>query len=72
MLSLREWLACRFIPNRRWVYLPRVRERRRRQQLLAATNAAYGKLRADPEAWQGVVAERSAWDSALGDGLEEG
>jgi len=43
----------------------------RRQQLLEATNAAYGALREDAEGWSELDAERAAWDAALADGLEE-
>ena len=42
----------------------------RRQQLLAATNAAYDALRADPDVWQTHQAERAEWDTTLNDGLE--
>jgi hypothetical protein len=45
-------------------------EQYRRQRLLAATNAAYAALRADPEAWQALKEERAAWDVTLADGLE--
>jgi hypothetical protein len=41
----------------------------RRQRLLEQTNAAYGRLRADPDAWPEIDAERRAWDATLGDGL---
>jgi hypothetical protein len=43
----------------------------RRQQLLAATNAAYDALRADPRAWKMHQAERAEWDRTLNDGLEQ-
>jgi predicted transcriptional regulator len=46
-------------------------EQYRRQQLLAATNAAYTALQADSEAWAKLEHERSAWDETLADGLEE-
>lgn len=42
----------------------------RRQKLLEETNAAYAALRADPEAWAEVEAERRAWDATLDDGLK--
>lgn len=41
-----------------------------RQKLLEEINAAYGRLRADPKAWEREVAERRAWDNTIGDGLE--
>jgi predicted transcriptional regulator len=43
----------------------------RRQQMLAATNAAYAALAANPEAWHEVEAERELWDQTVGDGLEK-
>jgi hypothetical protein len=43
----------------------------RRQRVLAAANAAYARLRADPAAWADVQAERAAFDGTLADGLEE-
>ncbi len=45
-------------------------EQYRRQRLLAATNAAYAALCADPDAWQEVKEERVVWDVTLADGLE--
>lgn len=35
-----------------------------------ATNAGYAALRADPEAWARVEAERKLWDATLMDGLD--
>jgi len=46
-------------------------ENYRRQQLLAAANIAYAALRADPDAWAEMEAERTAWDATLADGLED-
>jgi hypothetical protein len=37
-----------------------------------ATNAGYAALRADPQAWAEVEAERKAWDATLMDGLDPG
>lgn len=45
-------------------------EQYRRRQLLAETNAAYGALRADPQAMQVWQAEQDEWEATLGDGLE--
>lgn len=42
----------------------------RRQRILELSSAAYAALRADPEKWQEVEAERKAWEATLGDGLE--
>jgi len=44
-------------------------EQYRRQRLLAATNAAYAALQADPAAQQELREERAAWDVTLADGL---
>lgn len=44
-------------------------EQYRRQRLLGLTNAAYARLRADPEAWREEQAERAAWEATLADGL---
>jgi predicted transcriptional regulator len=46
-------------------------EQYRRQRILQQTNDAYAALRADPEAWREVEAERALWDRALEDGLED-
>jgi hypothetical protein len=35
-----------------------------------AVNAGYAALRADPEAWAEVEAERKLWDATLLDGLD--
>jgi predicted transcriptional regulator len=43
----------------------------RRQQVLAATNAAYAELAGDPAAWQQVEAEREVWEQTVADGLEK-
>jgi len=46
-------------------------EQYRRQRLLAATNAAYAALQADPAALRALKEERAAWDVTLTDGLGE-
>jgi hypothetical protein len=46
-------------------------EHYRRQQLLAATNAAYAALQTDPPAWAEMERERLDWDQTLADGLVE-
>ena len=40
------------------------------RQFWSAVNAGYAALRADPEAWAEVEAERRAWDATLRDGLD--
>lgn len=51
--------------------LARAVEQYRRSLILDLTNRAYAALRADPEAWAEVEAERGDWDATLGDGLED-
>jgi predicted transcriptional regulator len=41
----------------------------RRQRIIDQANAQYAALRADPEAWAEVEAERAVWDATLMDGL---
>jgi hypothetical protein len=40
------------------------------RQFWDAVNAGYAALRADPEVWAAVEAERRAWDATLMDGLD--
>ena len=40
------------------------------EAFLDEVNAAYARLRADPEAWDEELAERRLWDRTIGDGLE--
>jgi predicted kinase len=42
----------------------------RRQRLLALTNEAYARLRAEPDAWRELEDERASWNETLSDGLE--
>lgn len=46
-------------------------EAERRGRILAAANAEYASLAADPAAQAEVAEERAAWDATLADGLEE-
>lgn len=46
-------------------------ERLRADEFFAAVDAAYGALRADPNAWAEESDERAAWETTLGDGLED-
>jgi predicted transcriptional regulator len=46
-------------------------EQYRRQQILDAANVQYAALRADPEAWAEIEAERAIWEATLLDGLED-
>lgn len=41
----------------------------RRQQMLAAINAGYTTLRADPAAWATYQDELHGWEATLADGL---
>ena len=51
--------------------LARAVEAYRRKLILEQTNAAYGALRKDPEAWAEMLKERAEWDATLLDGLED-
>ncbi len=42
----------------------------RRQLFFEQLNAGYAELRADPEAWAEMEAERKVWDATLTDGLD--
>jgi hypothetical protein len=42
-----------------------------RRGFLAGVNADFAVLRNDPTAWQEELAERTAWDCTLADGLNE-
>ena len=41
----------------------------RRQRFLEQVNAAYARLRSDPQAWEAFEGERRGWDATLADGL---
>jgi hypothetical protein len=43
----------------------------RRSTLLEKTNDAYARLRDDPRRWAEEIAERTAWEATLADGIEE-
>jgi hypothetical protein len=42
----------------------------RRTRFFEQMNAAYDRLRSDPEAWAQELEEREAWDATLMDGIE--
>jgi predicted DNA-binding protein len=42
----------------------------RRRRFLEGVNAAYAKLRREPDTWEAIESERRAWDATLPDGLE--
>jgi hypothetical protein len=50
--------------------LARAVEQYRRSVILGLTNTAYGALRADPDSWAELQAERDEWEATLADGLE--
>jgi predicted transcriptional regulator len=50
--------------------LDRAIEEYRRQQILEEGNAAYARLREDPEAWAEWKRELAIWDATLMDGLD--
>ncbi len=43
----------------------------RREYFLHSVNAAYARLRQQPEAWQEYMREIEEWDVTLADGLED-
>ena len=51
--------------------LDRAVDQCRRSLILAETNVAYGALRADPDGWAEVQAERTEWEGTLADGLDD-
>ncbi|MDR3546106.1 MAG: hypothetical protein P4L30_10120 [Candidatus Limnocylindrales bacterium] len=44
-------------------------EAARKEQFFNAADAAYRRLRGDPEGWAAELDDRGTWESALGDGL---
>ena len=42
-----------------------------REKFMDEVNAAYAKLKDDPQAWGEEQEERQAWEPTLNDGLEE-
>jgi hypothetical protein len=50
--------------------LDRAVEDYRRRRFWSEVDTAAAALRADPAAWENEQAERRAWDTTLGDGLE--
>lgn len=50
--------------------LDRIIEEHRRRVFLDEVNAAYARIRQDPEAWAEVLNERAKWDATLMDGLD--
>lgn len=45
-------------------------EAERRRVFMERFNAGYAGLRADPEKWDEVLAERRVWDRTLKDGID--
>lgn len=41
-----------------------------RQTLLDEINAAYNRLKSNPQEWSEELEERKAWDNALSDGID--
>ena len=52
--------------------LDRALDAYRRKVFFEQLNAGYAALRADPEAWAELEAERKLWDATLMDGLDPG
>jgi hypothetical protein len=44
-------------------------EAARTEQFFAAAEAAYRRLRSDPDSWAAELGERGMWDATVGDGL---
>ncbi len=42
-----------------------------RQRFLDECNRGYARLKQDPKAWAAELEQRRAWDTTLGDGLED-
>jgi AbrB family looped-hinge helix DNA binding protein len=47
-------------------------DRASRARLIEASNEAYARLRADPQAWEEYRRELALWDVTLMDGLSDG
>ncbi len=45
-------------------------EHYQREKLMDTANAAYARLRIDPEAWREDLTEREVWEATLKDGLD--
>jgi predicted DNA-binding protein len=45
-------------------------EHYQRERFMEEANAAYARLKSDPEAWREELEERLAWDLTASDGLE--
>ena len=54
------------------VVLERLVSDYRRRAMLEEGNRGYAALRQDPKAWAEELAERSAWENTLSDGLKDG
>ena len=46
-------------------------EKLAREEFLRGLNEDFARLREDPKAWAGELAERAEWDCTLMDGLED-
>ena len=46
-------------------------EHYQREKFMDEVNAAYARLKGDPQAWREEQEERQAWETTLDDGLEE-
>jgi len=51
--------------------LQKALENYRRQVFLKKCSDAYAALKADDKTWKAELSEQEAWDSTIGDGLEE-
>ena len=46
-------------------------EEYRRKRFFDTLDEAYAALRANPKAWADELADRAAWDTTIGDGLDD-
>jgi hypothetical protein len=52
--------------------LERALEEYQRKVFFEEVNAAFARLKADPDAWAEELAERAEWDATLSDGEQDG
>jgi len=72
-INERTKVALRSLANERGEPMARVVEElveaARTEQFFAAADAAYRRLRSDPDGWALELDDRGTWESTLGDGL---
>jgi len=72
-INERTKAALRILANERGEPMGQVVEElveaARTEQFFASADAAYRRLRSDPDGWDGELSDRGAWESTVGDGL---